>query len=111
MTLSPGAKVQPNLSTLRSPAGFNAACSSMLRERAPTTTVHRAENLDIADRIETEPARDAAFHKLYDARNRGLGIGRLDKIEAALGFRLAQIGRGPLVDAVGDCRSAAITRS
>src|SRR5271157_5367279 len=36
MTLSPGAKVQPNLSTLRSPAGFNAACSSMLRERAPT---------------------------------------------------------------------------
>ncbi len=25
MTLSPGAKVQPNLSTLRSPAGFNAA--------------------------------------------------------------------------------------
>src|SRR6266704_225115 len=36
MTLSPGAKVQPNLSTLRSPAGFNAAWSSMLRERAPT---------------------------------------------------------------------------
>src|SRR5437762_2727748 len=34
MTLSPGAKVQPNLSTLRSPAGFNAACSSMLSEPA-----------------------------------------------------------------------------
>src|SRR6266513_882907 len=36
MTLSPGAKVHPNRSTLRSPAGFNAACSSMFSERAPT---------------------------------------------------------------------------
>src|SRR5664279_4277416 len=30
MTLSPGAKVQPNRSTLRSPAGLSAACSSTL---------------------------------------------------------------------------------
>src|SRR5271168_3301190 len=36
MTLSPGAKVHPKRSTLRSPAGFNAACNSMLSERAPT---------------------------------------------------------------------------
>jgi hypothetical protein len=33
ITLSPGAKVQPNRSTLRSPA---AACSSMFSDRAPT---------------------------------------------------------------------------
>src|SRR5271165_3699477 len=36
MTLSPGAKIEPKRSTLRSPAGFKAACSSMLSERAPT---------------------------------------------------------------------------
>src|SRR6266567_784360 len=36
MTLSPAANTQPNFSTLRSPAGFKAACSSMLSERAPT---------------------------------------------------------------------------
>src|SRR5260370_848130 len=36
MTLSPGAKIQPKRSTLRSPAGFSAACSSMLSDRAPT---------------------------------------------------------------------------
>src|SRR6516225_10918925 len=36
ITLSPGAKVQPNLWTLRSPAGLSAACSSMFNDRAPT---------------------------------------------------------------------------
>src|SRR5438309_9559726 len=36
MTLSPGAKVQPKRSTLRSLAGLSAACSSMFSERAPT---------------------------------------------------------------------------
>jgi hypothetical protein len=35
MILSPGAKVQPKRSTLRSPAGFKAAWSSMFNERAP----------------------------------------------------------------------------
>src|SRR5271169_5700446 len=36
MTLSPGAKVHPNRSTLLSLAGLSAACSSMFKERAPT---------------------------------------------------------------------------
>ena len=36
VTLSPGGKVQPNRSTLRSPAGLRAACSSIFNERAPT---------------------------------------------------------------------------
>ena len=35
MTLSPGANVQPNRSTLRSPAGLSAACNSMFNDRAP----------------------------------------------------------------------------
>jgi hypothetical protein len=59
----------------------------MLRERAPTPPrVHGAENLDIADGIKAEPARDPGFHKLDDAGDRGLGIIRLDKIEIALSF-------------------------
>jgi hypothetical protein len=36
MTLSPGAEVQPNRSTFRSLAGFNAAWSTMLSDLAPT---------------------------------------------------------------------------
>jgi hypothetical protein len=63
--------------------------------------IHRAENLDIADWIETKAARDAGFDKLYDARNCGLGIVSLDKIEVALGFRSAKIGNDTLIDAVG----------
>jgi hypothetical protein len=48
-------------------------------------SVHRAENLDIADRIETKAARDTRFNKLNDARNSSLGIISLDNIKVALG--------------------------
>ena len=51
---------------------------------ADAAAVHRAENLDIADGIQTEAARDAGFDQLDDARNCGLGIISLDKIEVAL---------------------------
>src|SRR5215467_470070 len=51
--------------------------------RSNATAVHWAENLDIADGIKAEPARDPGFHKLDDAGDRGLGIIRLDKIEIA----------------------------
>ena len=64
-------------------------------------SVHRAENLDIADWIETEAARDPGFDQLDDARNRGLGIVSLDKIEVVLGFRSAKIGNDTLIDEVG----------
>jgi hypothetical protein len=63
--------------------------------------VHRAEHLDIAGRIEVEAERDAGFHKFDDAWNRGHRIVCLDKIEVALGFRLAQIGHETLVETVG----------
>jgi hypothetical protein len=58
---------------------------------ANTTSVHRAEHLDIADGIEPEASRDAAFHKLDDPSNRALGIFRLDEIEVAFGVGLARI--------------------
>src|SRR5581483_9317158 len=65
-----------------------------------TTSVHRAENLDIADWIEAEAARDAGLDQLDDARNRGLGIISLDKIEVALGFGFAEIRHDALIDTV-----------
>ena len=68
--------------------------------RSDAASVHRAENLDVADRIETKAARDAGFDQLDDARNRGLGIVSLDKIEVALGFRFAKIGYDTLIDAM-----------
>jgi acyl carrier protein len=59
--------------------------------------VHRAQNLDIADWIETKAARDAGFDQLDDTQNRGLGIISLDQIEvivhcsiASLSFAVAQ---------------------
>ena len=45
--------------------------------------------------------RDAGFDQLDDARNRGLGIISLDKIEVAHGFASAKIGHDTVVDAVG----------
>ncbi len=80
--MSPGAKVQPNLSTSRRiqcglEFDVEGACSG-------AAAVHRAENLDIADGIEAKTARDTGFDQLDDARNRDLGIVRLDKIEDCL---------------------------
>src|SRR5262249_18848074 len=40
MTLSLGANVHPNRSTLRSPAGLSAACSSIFNERARNERGH-----------------------------------------------------------------------
>ena len=91
MTLSPGAKVQPNLDfalarRIQCRLEFNVegTCSD-------AAAVHRAQNLDIADWIETKAVRDAGFDQLDNARNRSLGIISLDKIEVALGFRFAKI--------------------
>jgi hypothetical protein len=71
------------------------------RACSDTASVHRAENLDIADWIETKAARDTGFDELDDSRNRDLGIVRLDKIEVALDFGFAKIGYDPVVDTVG----------
>jgi hypothetical protein len=68
--------------------------------RSNATPVHWAENLHVVDRIKAEPARDAGFHKLDDAGDRGLWIISLDKIEIALSFRFAQVRHDALVDAM-----------
>src|SRR5712671_2824091 len=103
MTLSLGANVHPNRSTLRSPAGLRAACSSIFNERAPTPPRfigqsgimaqppwHLRHNtgtkhLYVTDGIEAEAARDAGLHKFDDASNGGLRLVRLYEVEVALG--------------------------
>jgi hypothetical protein len=59
-SLSPGAKVQPNLSTLRSRWIQHGLEFDVEGACADTAPVHRAEHLDITDRIEAEAARDGS---------------------------------------------------
>jgi hypothetical protein len=66
--------------------------------------------LDVADRIETEPARNAGFDQRDDATNRGFGIIRLDEIKVAVGLGLSQIGDRSIVDAVGTHDDLALGR-
>ena len=101
MTLSPGAKVQPKLLDLTLTGGVQRCLEfDVERASANAAAVHRAEHLDITDRIETKPAWDPDFHKLDDATNRSLGILGLDKIEVAFGVGLAEVRNDTLVDAV-----------
>src|SRR5438105_1063701 len=86
MTLSPGAKVQPKRSTLRSPARFNAAWSSMLSERVPTPP-----RFIVTDGIEAETRGDAASYQLYNASHGGFRIFGLHEVEVAVDARWLEI--------------------
>jgi hypothetical protein len=93
-------------STLGLKAGQTIAVEDLIkavitRSANDAAAVHRAQNLDVADWIETKAPRDAGFNQLDDTRNRGLGIISLDKIEVALGFGFAKIRHDTVVDAVG----------
>src|ERR1035437_10410392 len=101
MTLSPGANVQPKRSTLRSPAGFRAACSSMLSERAPTPPRFIGHSTWMS-RMGSRPKRwgDARFHQFDDTRHGGFGVARLHKIKVAVTLGLREVGNGTLVDSV-----------
>src|SRR5665648_1027103 len=101
MTLSPGAKLQPLRSTLRSPAGLSAACSSMLKRTGPNAAaIHRAQHLGIADRIEAESLRNPRLHQIDDPRHGRFGVVRLHEIEVAVATWLGEIGNGALIDLV-----------
>ena len=60
------------------------------RAGADAAAVHRAQHLDVADGIETEPLRDARLHQFDDPRHRGFGIVRLHEIEVAVALGLAR---------------------
>src|SRR6266700_5467239 len=93
MTLSPAA--QPNLSTLRSPAGFNAACSSMLSERAPTPPRFIGHSTWIS-RMGSRPKR-RGMRVFTNSIMRGTAASG-SFVSTAL--RLVQSGKGALVDPV-----------
>src|SRR6187200_1719254 len=100
MTLSPGAKVQPKRSTLRSPAGFSAACSSMLSERAPTPPRFIGQSTWMS-RMESRPKRPGMRVFTFDnAQHGGFGVVRLHEVEVAFPVRLAEIRDLALVDAM-----------
>src|SRR5215510_8203932 len=108
MTLSPGAKVQPNRSTLRSPAGFNAACSSMLRERAPTPPRFIGQSTWMS-RTGSRPKRlGIRVHQLDDAHHSGFRVVGLHEVEITLRAGRAEIGNEALVDAMRTADDAAL---
>src|SRR5271166_3921530 len=108
MTLSRGAKVQPKRSTLRSPAGFNAVCSSILRERAPTPPPG-------AQRYQRRQGNDQAV-SIFESVRLGYPLGSLclgdrvvheldpERVEAVAGHEVIFPGftRGRGLDALGD---------
>src|SRR5208283_398344 len=80
------------------------------RASADATAVHRAENLDVADRIEAKPLGDARLHQFDDPRNCGFGIVGLHEVEVAVALGLGEIWNGALVDTVGAGDDPALRR-
>src|ERR1700674_4789748 len=101
MTLSPGAKVQPKRSTWRLPAGFSAACSSILSERAPTPPRFIGHSTWMS-RMGLRPKRRGmrVFTRSDDPRHGDIGLIRLHEIEIAVALRLPQVGQETLIDTV-----------
>jgi hypothetical protein len=115
-TLSPGAKTQPNLSTLGSPAGFNAACSSksfllvlpasdaddeiLLRKiaqpRIAGVKVQELAATQIFDELvngRIHGARRALSHKRHALLTRRFHQQRINHVGHQLGERLAAVRR------------------
>src|SRR5947207_10548918 len=93
MTLSPGANVQPNRSTLRSPAGLSAACNSMFNDRAPTPPRFIGQSTWMS-RMGSRPngLGIRVLTSSYDAAYGGFGIVGLHEVEVGLGPGWAEIG-------------------
>ena len=70
-------------------------------------SIHWAENLNVADRIEAEARGDPGFHQLDDALHGDFGIFRLDEVEVRIDPGRAEIGNKTLIDAVGGGDNAA----
>ena len=101
MTLSPGAKVQPKRSTLRSPPGLSAACSSIFSDRAPAPPRFIGHSTWMSCiGVEPEPLRDARLHQLDDPHRRGLRIVRRHEVEVAVALRPGEIGDDAPIDTV-----------
>jgi len=68
---------------------------------ADTAAVHRAQDLDVTDRVETEALGDTGLHQFDNARYGGFRIVCRHQIEVTGAFRLPEIGDRTLIDLVG----------
>src|SRR5687768_13288544 len=80
-----------------SPGGLRTPLQFEIQRPGPqAATVHRAQDLDLADRIEAEARRDSVFHDLDDLRGRVFGVAAGHEMEIAL--RVPRpVGHPPLV--------------
>ena len=70
MTLSPGAKVQPNSLDFAFAGGVQRRLEfDVERTRANAAAIHRTEHLDVADRVQADAFGDAGLHQFQDALN------------------------------------------
>src|SRR5213078_106025 len=68
--------------------------------RSQFRAIHRRENLNVTERIEPEPRRDAFANHRDDAVEDGGGVVRLDKVEITLPGRRG-LGQLALIDLMG----------
>ena len=98
--MSPGPKVQPKRSTLDLAGRVQQPLQlEVQRPGAEPAAVHRAQHLDVADRVEPEPGRDAPGHDLQQLGHAVLRVVAADEVEVAAGL-LARLGQQALVDPV-----------
>src|SRR6516165_2099597 len=110
MTLSRGAKVQPNRSTFRSPAGLSAACSSMFNDCAPAPPRFIGHSTWMSRMGWRPPLRDPCLHQFDDAADGGLWIVSPNEVEVAVVSGWAEVGHRALVDAMSAGSDAALRR-
>src|SRR5215472_9735608 len=100
MTLSPGAKVHPNRSTLRSPAGLSADCSSMFNDRAPTPPRFIGHSTWMS-RMGSRPNRfGMRVFASSMMRLTAVAVVHLHEVEVAVGSGRAEIRHQALVNAM-----------
>jgi hypothetical protein len=66
-------------------------------------TVHRAQDLDVADRVKLELSGDARLDHVDQGRGDGLRLRPVDEAEVGLGILAWNLRHEALVDAVGRC--------
>src|SRR4051794_7428937 len=100
MTRSPAEKRQPKRSTVAGGFGFSTRWSSWFRLRAQHAPLHRTQQLDTAERIKSEAARDTLRDDLDQLGHTLLGLADLDHVEVARLASLGRLGHLACVDAV-----------
>src|ERR1700674_3756500 len=101
MTLSPMAKVVPNFWNIRSSLGLIALLQvDIQRTGAKSAAVHRAEHLNVAHRIEAEPAGDALLDEFDEPRDGNIRFGSRDEVKIRRILRSREIRHLSAIDLV-----------